>query len=260
MPILATNQRVVHPEMDDRGIKRIVAATLRQAGCSYYDLFYLLSRGHGQSESAVQFSPDFMAAWRAARRLGRGTIFVSGHISIFDIPALAFVRQESTMQMLTYPNPRSGHIKQNAWRSQFGIYATPVNINSLRRAVKRLRQNGLVITGVEWPDRTAPLPVQFFGRPTQLALGHIRLAMETGAMIVPVYTARLSRRRYQIELMAEPFQVVKQRGQDRRQLIKEAAERVLRGLEVVIRQHPEQWFMFHPLWPELLPPGVSDAI
>ncbi len=259
--VLATNQRVAHPEMDDKQIKGIVTETIQQAGYGYYDLFYLLSRHHDdQDDSFARFAPDFIKAWRTSQRVGRGTILVSGHIGIFDIPALLFARQVSTMQMLTYPHPRSGHVKQNAWRSQFGINATPVNVSNLRRAVNRLRQNGLVITGVEWPDPTAPLPVQFFGRPTRLTLGHVRLAMETGAVLLPVYTLRISEQRYRLELMGEPFQVSKKRGENRSQVIQEAAERILQPLEMIIRRHPEQWFMFHPLWPELLPPGVPHDV
>ncbi len=256
--VVYTNQKAVHPEADDAYLWRVTRQVFREAGYSYYDLFYALTRKKSRNVEKVYFDPAFLEAREMGLQANRGIIIVSGHISSFDIPALAYAQRWTELQMITYPSPLSGHREQNAWRSAGGVIATPTGMPALRQAVKRLQSNGIIITGIEWPDPDAIVPVEFFGHLTKLSLGHVRLAMETGATIIPVYCLRRAPMYYEMHLMGEPLRV--RPGKDRRRILKTAAEQLLPGLEGVIRQYPELWFMFHPLWSELLPTGVPHDI
>ena len=72
-------------------------------------------------------------------------------------------------------------------RSRGALSDTPIDAGSLRMAIKRLREGGLVLTGAEWPNvpwESEPLP--FFGKPAHLPTGHIRLAMSGNARLLPV--------------------------------------------------------------------------
>jgi len=79
-------------------------------------------------------------------------------------------------------------------------------------------------------------------------LAHIKIAMNTGATIIPVYSHRLGRMKYEVRMMGKPF-VIKPVG-SRRETIKFHAEKLLKQLENLILSRPEQWLMFRPLWPE----------
>jgi KDO2-lipid IV(A) lauroyltransferase len=122
----------------------------------------------------------------------------------------------------------------------------------LRQMLMYLRRGGVVgILG----DRDVThngLPVTFFGAPTTLPIGPIRLAVETGAVLVTMFCPRHGDR-YRLFVEEVPVQ----RTGDREQDMAWTAERVVAVLERIIRPWPEQWVIFERIWtgdrPQRLP-------
>ncbi len=245
---VTSNLRVVFPDYKKRQIHRLFRKIIVTAGYVYYDLFKVLSKPEMRYLDRIEFDSEFEKAYYASKERGKGTLIVSGHIGNFDIPAIAFAHRYETPQLLTYPNPYSAHIQQNRIRNELGLYTTPANMHTVREAINRLLNNGIVATGVEWPDPNSNITLTFFGRPTRLVTAHIKLAMATGATLIPVYSQRLGKLRYRVKLMGEPI-IPKLKG-DRNEMVRYYAEQILRDLEKLIREMPEQWLMFRPLWPE----------
>jgi len=124
---------------------------------------------------------------------------------------------------------------------------TPVGVEALRSALKRLRNGGVVVTGVDRPLSEHDDPILFFGRPARLPTGHVRLALQTNAPILVACCVQEPTGRYAL-LLAPPLEM--ERTYDRNEDIRHNARRVLAILEDMIRQAPEQWLMFVPVWPE----------
>jgi KDO2-lipid IV(A) lauroyltransferase len=90
---------------------------------------------------------------------------------------------------------------------------------------------------------------RFFGRPASMPVLHILLALKTNAPVV--VTAAIMRPDGIYQFFASDF-IAMQPHSDRHTEILLNAERVLSVAEGFIRQAPQQWAMFYPVWPEAL--------
>lgn len=232
----------------DPGLDQAAQEVLRVAGRGYVDLFRALGGGlRGLLESCtVEASLD--EALRAGAPAGRGVIAVSGHMSCFDILMITLAARGYPVRVLSYATPRGSYHTQNALRRRYGLEITPISPTSLRQAFRDLKQGRLVATGIDRPVPEGE-PLRFFGRPTVLPIGHARLAIRTGALIVLGIVLDAGPGRYRaIGAGVVDPQAMGADGADERAV----AQAVLDLLEPQIRARPADWAMFHPLWPELL--------
>ena len=110
----------------------------------------------------------------------------------------------------------------------------------------------LSVTTASWPCRataTSTTPasrVPFFGREAFFPRGPLRVAMASGATVLPAFIVRLPDGRYRA-IVEEPL-----RDRDRRATATRRSRRNLRRyvaiLERYVREYPEQWYCFYPFW------------
>ena len=97
----------------------------------------------------------------------------------------------------------------------------------------------------------ADLPVEFgeeltfFGRTSQLPVGHTRLALGAGAQILVGVSHRVGEGAYQAEVVLAP---PPQSTGDRKQDVIHWAQDVLSRLESYISIWPDEWLMPSPVW------------
>jgi lauroyl/myristoyl acyltransferase len=153
-----------------------------------------------------------------------------------------------SFQTLSFPNPNEGYQLQNYIREKYGLYVTPMSVSSMREAEQRLRDAGMVLTGLDRPLPDSKYTPKFFGRPTHLPVSYIAMAIKN-QVPVAVVCCYADGKRFILDaseiIDMLPFK-------DRQEEIERNAERVLLEAEKMIRAHPEQWFMYYPLWPELI--------
>jgi KDO2-lipid IV(A) lauroyltransferase len=87
--------------------------------------------------------------------------------------------------------------------------------------------------------------VKFFGSLTRLPDGHVRLAVRTGAPLILGFSRRLGRDAYEARFW--PHFSIPEEGSEEERLAAGMAY-VVKGLEEVIRAHPEQWVVTVPMW------------
>lgn len=223
--------------------------TLLRAGYSYYEYF----RAIGQAPevlSGLLHVPDlFWETLEQARAEGRGVMLVTAHMGNFDLAALSLTARGVRLQALSVANPPPGFQLLNRLRQEAGLEVTPITETAIRQAVQRLKAGGMVFTGVDYPFGPGREPLRFFGRPALLPTGHVRLALMTDAWLMAVGVQYQEGKGY--VLRVEPPLELVRRG-DRKRDARDLAERILAILERWIRETPDQWFMFLPVWPELL--------
>lgn len=249
-----SNQAVVRGlGYDHPALGLAVEQVLRNAARGYVDLFRAMAGGvEGLVESCV-FDEDLDKLIRNAQQAGRGGIAVSAHLSCFDMLLLSLSARGLPPQALSYSNPRGSYRVQNALRRRFGVDLTPLSPQALRQAIRRLRRGGIVITGV---DRPAPEGEELvlFGRRARLPIGHARLAIHTGSPILIVTCRSDGERGYRAgaKALIDPKEYAGGKGDT-----VALAQHVASLLEECIRERPEEWFMFFPVWPETLPRRAS---
>jgi len=243
-----TNQAVVcdlpvdHPEVD-----RAVRTVLRTMAKSYLVLFRLMRSGHAGLSKAGELDADLIAAGRENLEAGRGLMYAGAHTIGLDLLLLLIGGLGYPILALAYPESEASYAVTNRIRRSFGVDLSPTDFSSLRQAIKHLRGGGFVVTAVDRPDPRGEL-LEFFGRPARLLVGHARLAIRTGAPIMVGGTYLAEDGRYRAVLL-EMLESRNYRDNPTGEL--ELAQAVMRVHERFIRQRPDQWMMFYPVWPAL---------
>ena len=94
------------------------------------------------------------------------------------------------------------------------------------------------------PIRGTGIPVRQFGRDTEFSTGPAMLAHHTGAAVIPAFVIQQPDHRYRaiacppVEMAAGPL----------RATLQENTQRIANVFEVLIREHPDQWFNYAPLF------------
>ncbi|MGC8839565.1 MAG: lysophospholipid acyltransferase family protein [Anaerolineae bacterium] len=245
----ANLRQVLGLETPAEVLHAMVRRTLFRAGCSYYEYFRAVGQPPEVLSGLLQVPDLFWETLEQARAEGRGVMMVTAHMGNFDLAALSLTARGLHLQALSVADPPPGFQLLNRLRQEAGVEVTPITETAIRQAVQRLKGGGMVFTGVDYPFGPGREPLRFFGRPALLPTGHVRLALMTGAWLMAVGVQHREGQGYvlRVEPPLEPV-----REGDRREGVRGLAERVLSILERWIRETPDQWFMFLPVWPELL--------
>jgi lauroyl/myristoyl acyltransferase len=231
-------------------LHQAVGRVLEHVGMTAYDLMHVVAQGGPALRAAVSFDDDFWANVNAARSDGRGVMICGCHTSAFNLAFLAWATFDDvpSVRVLSPPGPAGGFKVMQELRAHPKVEDTPIDGSSLRSAIALMRAGGYVATGVDWPLAAAPDErVPFFGRPAHLPTGHIRLAISGNAMLLPM-ACRWDPARGYYALTGEPIELelTGERATD----VLHNARRVLAVMERWIAAAPEQWLMYHRVWPE----------
>jgi len=252
MRILHSNLRVVlGPDASEKQVHATARAVLGHAGRAYIDLYHAVGVGPESLVASVKSGPLTDHYLDRMRNEGRGIVFVSAHMSNFDLAGLAIAYRGVRMTALGYATPSSGYDLQNQIRMAGGIDVLPIDVSALRKAIEILRRGGIVGTGIDRPDPFGGGErVPFFGRPARLPVGPVRLAMQTGSPIVTTHCEyRETDNSYVVHISRWlEMEHVGSRQED----VMHNARRVLEIFEGLIAARPEQWLMFYPVWEEEL--------
>ncbi len=229
-------------------IRRNVYRVFFGAARAYYELFHNVGRGRTQVRAfdpPVTLLPQAKVHLQQALATGRGVFVLGCHISNFDLAGIALSQSISVpLQVLSLANPTPGFEVFNDLRRQAGVLVTPISATSLRTALRRIRDGGIILTGVDRPTGEHDQPVEFFGAMAHLPSGYMRIPLRTDCLVLtaaPTYEAGA----YHIHINP-PLDLV--RTGDLQEEIRINQQRVLSEVEALIARHPEQWMMFVPVW------------
>jgi KDO2-lipid IV(A) lauroyltransferase len=240
------NQAVIRglpPE--DPALEAAVEQVIQGTASSYLSLFRVMRKGHAELRRAATMEPALEAEALAVLREGRGLIFAGTHTAGFDHLLLMLGGMDYPVQVLSYAQPTGSYNAQNRIRLHFGLRLTPIAFGSLRTAIGHLRNGGMVVTAVDRADPAGEL-LEFCGKPARLPVGHARLAWRTGAPVLVGCPRSEGEDRYQALYggRLEP-----DRSKDEMAASRELAQSAIRLMEGFIRRRPQEWHMFHPVWP-----------
>ncbi|NPA92288.1 MAG: lysophospholipid acyltransferase family protein [Chloroflexi bacterium] len=243
------NQWVVHGmTWDAKQLDEAVHAVLRHGGHCNYDLYRNLHDTEA-IRRLVHLDEHVLEAVRESQEGRAGYVVVGPHLSNFDLAIKAVGIAGVQAQILAIATPTSGYLWQNRMRAAPGVDISPITPRALLQAVDRLKNGGVVVTGVDRPVPGKKEMLNFFGQPAPLPTGHVRLAMDANVPVRVVAARMEDDGRYHVTLSER---IPMQRTGHRKTDIRENAQRVLTVVERYIRERPLQWLMFYPVWPHLM--------
>jgi phosphatidylinositol dimannoside acyltransferase len=246
---LRANQWVITGQcLTGRQLDLAALAVLRHQAHCLFDLYHY--RRDPAALLALSPLTDRVGALieRSRSRWG-GAVVVIPHLSSFDVAFLAQAYRGLQAQLLTLAQPAGGYRAQNRVREMPGFDITPVDPGSTRKAIERLKEGGIVITGIDRPVEGKTRELTFFGQTCYLPAGHIRMAIAAKVPVIPAAVAMAPGGQYQL-MVGEPIEVC--RDSETVTGIRRNAEVVLEVLAGFIRQVPQQWLMYYPVWPQTL--------
>ncbi|MGC9522914.1 MAG: lysophospholipid acyltransferase family protein [Anaerolineae bacterium] len=227
-------------------VHRLMGHTTR----GYYHLFHNLGQEDfrlDKLDPPVRISSEVQGFLDGAFAQGRGLFIAGTHMSNFDLGGIALSYYTPVPpQALSIADPAPGHEFVNQLRLKGRGKLTPVSPGALREAMQRLREGGIVITGVDHPLTQGNRPVRFFGKTACLPVGYIRIPLAADALVMTVSFV-YDGEAYHI-LGNPPFEMI--RTGDRQRDVELNVARILAEIEDFVRLAPDQWMIFERVWAE----------
>lgn len=183
-----------------------------------------------------------------AVRRGRGVILLTAHLGFWELGGLYFNQSRLPVHILTVRDPDPGVDEERIRiREALGIRTITVGAdpwNSLRVA-KALREGAIVGTAVDRYRGPDAVSVPLFGRPMPFSPAPVLYARMTGAAVIPGFVVADGRAKYKGVVLPP---VTMEFSVDRAADVARNLARVAGSVESVIRDYPDQWYNFEPVW------------
>jgi Kdo2-lipid IVA lauroyltransferase/acyltransferase len=182
-----------------------------------------------------------------ARRRGKGVLFLTGHMSAWELAPFAQALYGDPLHFLVRPiaNRRVDELINN-YRCLSGN--RPIEKNRSARAILKVLGGGGTV-GILADQNTSleeGVFVDFFEIPACSTSGLARIALRTDAAVVPGFLAwDDALRKYRLRF--EPAVELARTG-DEEADVRENTARFARVIESYIRRHPGQWVWVHKRW------------
>jgi Kdo2-lipid IVA lauroyltransferase/acyltransferase len=245
------NLRLAFPDWSDSKRQRVIRGMVRQIGWMAGEFSQFPKYTRARMERIVVV--DGFENFDAARRGGKGVLFLTGHMSAWELAPFAHALYGYPLHFLVRPvTNRRVDALINGYRCASGNRTLEKN-RSARSILKVLGEGGTV--GVLADQNTAVeegVFVDFFGVPASTTSGLARLALHTDAAVVPGFLS-WDRERRKYRLRFEPAVNLARSGNEQADILENTA-RFTRVIEDYIRAHPDQWIWVHKRW-KTRPPG-----
>ena len=245
------NLQIAFPEWSEKKRDEVIRRMIQQVGWMAGEFSQLPKYTQENIERVVVI--DGFENFDAAKRAGKGVLFLTGHMSAWELSSFAHALYGYPLHFLVRPvsNRRIDELI-NRYRCLSGN--RPIDKNKSARAIlKVLGDAGTV--GILMDHNTSldeGVFVNFFGIPASTSSGLARLALRTEASVVPGFLIWDSARR-KYRLRFEPAVELSRSG-DEEADVRENTQRFTNVIEEYIRSHPDQWLWVHKRW-KTRPPG-----
>jgi len=182
----------------------------------------------------------------AARRCGKGVLFLTGHMSAWELAPFAQALYGHPLHFLVRPiaNRRIDRLI-NGYRCRPGNQ--PIEKNRSARAIlKVLNDGGTVGVLADHNTSAEGVFVDFFGLPAATTSGLARIALRTDAAVVPGFLA-WDPEIQKYRLGFQPAVSLIRTGDEEKDIVENTA-RFTRVIEDWVRAHPDQWLWVHKRW------------
>jgi phosphatidylinositol dimannoside acyltransferase len=196
---------------------------------------------------SVAGDDNFAALDRALER-GKGAVVVCMHFGNWDFGAGAAAARGYPVTVVaeTFTDPRLDRMVMGA-RERLGMQLVKME-KAGPSLLRCLKQNGLLALLIDRPVPGEGVKVTFFGEEVEVPAGPARLALRSGAMVVPAGFPRVQPNEPNVRIISD-FAITCVSTGDEAKDIQTVTQAIMDAHERFIRQHPDQWYMFREMWP-----------
>jgi phosphatidylinositol dimannoside acyltransferase len=178
----------------------------------------------------------------AALATGKGGIFVTVHMGSWEMAGAYLSLRGLPLTAVALPH-KDDRINRIYVESRQNVGMEVVAVGGAMAKLENALRRGRFIALLADRDTTGKGPLlPFLGETAHMPDGHAKLALRTGAWIVPATIYRLRNGQQVIEMLPP---IIPDPEHDTPESL---TRRCIDYLEASIRAHPEQWFSFYDLW------------
>jgi KDO2-lipid IV(A) lauroyltransferase len=239
--VALANLKIALPELSEAERLRIGRESWVQQAWNAIDA--LRCPSWSDPELLGRFEVAGLEHLRAAAARGRGVLLLMPHLGSIELAWAALPLLGPPVTVLTRPFSNRLIQREHAVRrAARGAEILPHRGAALR--VLRALQEGrsVVLVNDQYARRSRGILAPFFGVRCSTSPGAALLALRSGAPVLPFHLVRLARDRHRA-VFQPPLEL--ETGGGHRKDVELATAQMNRALEVVIRQHPEQWLWGH---------------
>ncbi len=238
--VMANLRHVLGTSVSEAEMTRVAKRTFRNFALSITDFlrFPILSR----KSLTGMADGNALAVIRGELKSGNGVILLGAHVGNWEVGGAMLARSGLRLSVAALPH-------RNALIDRFFVKRRRrkgINVVSIGHATAGLlaalrRNECIAILG----DRNVlgrGIRREFFGSTAVVPYGHVALALRTGAAVVPTFVIREKGSRFRL-CVEDPIRPGSGAG-----AFEDVLSRSLRVMEKYVRQYPDQWFVFEPIW------------
>jgi predicted exporter/lauroyl/myristoyl acyltransferase len=202
-------------------------------------------------------NPGELEIIHAARRRGRGALFITLHLGNWEHGGLLLNQLGIRLTILTQAEPDDGLTDlRKAARARYGVDTLIIGDDGFAfvEVIKLLQAGADLAISLDRPPDRGGVPVEFFGHPFEASLAAAELARASGCALIGVTIVRRPNG-YAVKVLPEFVYERKELGN--REARRELTQQILRAFEPEIRENIDQWYQFTPLWPK--PAGTGSG-
>jgi Kdo2-lipid IVA lauroyltransferase/acyltransferase len=191
---------------------------------------------------------------------GRGAIIVTMHVGSWDLGAAALAAYDYPINVVvdTFEHPGMNDLIQGS-RKKLGARVIPMERAALG-ALRALKRGEILAMLIDVPVPGQEITVDFFGAPAEVSSAPARVALRTGAWVIPALVGRGPRDdsviRPRIDVRGARYQPTGDEERDVRALTR----LIMGSFETMLRSQVDQWYLFHTLWPNARPANETGRI
>lgn len=232
---------------DSKEVRAAAAEMVRGHSSAWFDFLQFASRPVEESARLVESVEGFSRIVEA-RRKGKGVLLVTAHLGNWEIGGLMLAQVRQPIHVVLVPDMFSGVERaRRRLHERTGVTEIPVDRTFVPTlsVLRALEDNAIVAMQGDRDFDNTGIPAPFFGRTAYFPRGPFRVAMATGAAVLPAFIVRVPDGRYRA-VIEEPLEI--DRGGDRDAALRGNIDRYIAVLERYVKAYPEQWYCFYPFW------------
>jgi Kdo2-lipid IVA lauroyltransferase/acyltransferase len=240
------NLNVIFTDRDIKSLKRIKNSIFINFGKYLVDFFRFSLIDKNYINRYVKVEGRHFLDNALSR--GKGAILASAHLGNWELGGLVLAAIGAPLDVvaLNHKQEDVNHFFTEQ-RRQKGIGVIPVGA-AVRRCFKSLKNNRAVALVCDRDYFDNGLAVDFFGKKTIIPKGPALFSRRHDCPIVPVFMIRNHDETFTLKILSpiEPIHT-----KDEHKDLISITEKIVKVLESVIREYPEQWFVFRRFWEKM---------
>lgn len=238
------NLNIAFPDLPENEKNKIAYKSYLSFAVSIVEILYLPWMSDSEMKSAVKI--ENLDLITEKHKLGKGVILLSAHFGNWEYIAASASLQLNKKFYIIVKNQRNKFVNEwmNKMRTKWLNEVVTLGV-SVRNIFTVLKNNGIAAMVADQRGPEEGLKLEFFGKKTSVYTGPAVLSLKSGAPIIFGIPVRQKDFTYKATLTELDQSNLPDDFDEKVKLI---TERMIKYLEKIISEHPEQWLWMHRRW------------